>query len=95
MSIHLPNHTYQYPMEVAENMLVQVGKFDFTEVDINKKTKIQAKSDKNRTRDGKVCEDEAQSKSSQLREEKAKKNITCGVSKMQTLVILLRNKRKG
>ncbi|GKB72044.1 reverse transcriptase domain-containing protein [Tanacetum coccineum] len=30
MSIHLPNHTYQYPMEVAENMLVQVGKFDFT-----------------------------------------------------------------
>ncbi|GKB84498.1 reverse transcriptase domain-containing protein [Tanacetum coccineum] len=29
MSIHLANHTYQYPMGVAENMLVQVGKFVF------------------------------------------------------------------
>ncbi|GKD09401.1 hypothetical protein Tco_1189086 [Tanacetum coccineum] len=29
MSIHLANHTYQYPMGVAENMLVQVGKFMF------------------------------------------------------------------
>ncbi|GJZ53593.1 reverse transcriptase domain-containing protein [Tanacetum coccineum] len=27
MSIRLANHTYQYPMGVAENMLVQVGKF--------------------------------------------------------------------
>ncbi|GJX78225.1 hypothetical protein Tco_0325036 [Tanacetum coccineum] len=27
MSICLVNHTYQYPMGVAENMLVQVGKF--------------------------------------------------------------------
>ncbi|GJU56709.1 hypothetical protein Tco_1234475 [Tanacetum coccineum] len=42
----------------------------------HKKTKNQAKKQQNRTRDGKVCEDEAQSKSSQLREEKAKKNIT-------------------
>ncbi|GJY72045.1 reverse transcriptase domain-containing protein [Tanacetum coccineum] len=29
MSIRLANHTYQYPMGVAENMLVQVGKFMF------------------------------------------------------------------
>ncbi|GJZ44087.1 reverse transcriptase domain-containing protein [Tanacetum coccineum] len=29
MSIHLANHTYQYPMGIAENMLVQVGKFMF------------------------------------------------------------------
>ncbi|GJT36824.1 reverse transcriptase domain-containing protein [Tanacetum coccineum] len=29
MSIRLANHTYQYPMGVAENMLVQVGKFIF------------------------------------------------------------------
>ncbi|GKF78671.1 reverse transcriptase domain-containing protein [Tanacetum coccineum] len=29
MSICLVNHTYQYPMGVAENMLVQVGKFVF------------------------------------------------------------------
>ncbi|GKB21498.1 reverse transcriptase domain-containing protein [Tanacetum coccineum] len=30
MSIRLTNHTYQYPMRVAENMLVQVGKFVFS-----------------------------------------------------------------
>ncbi|GJV94078.1 reverse transcriptase domain-containing protein [Tanacetum coccineum] len=29
MSIRLANHTYQYPMGIAENMLVQVGKFVF------------------------------------------------------------------
>ncbi|GKE41748.1 reverse transcriptase domain-containing protein [Tanacetum coccineum] len=29
MSIRLANHTYQYPIGVAENMLVQVGKFVF------------------------------------------------------------------
>ncbi|GKE05558.1 reverse transcriptase domain-containing protein [Tanacetum coccineum] len=29
MSIRLANHTYQYPMGVAENILVQVGKFVF------------------------------------------------------------------
>ncbi|GJU73930.1 reverse transcriptase domain-containing protein [Tanacetum coccineum] len=29
MSIRLANHTYQYPMGVDENMLVQVGKFVF------------------------------------------------------------------
>nr|GEW18554.1 reverse transcriptase domain-containing protein [Tanacetum cinerariifolium] len=29
VSIRLANHTYQYPMGVAENMLVQVGKFVF------------------------------------------------------------------
>ncbi|GKA72623.1 reverse transcriptase domain-containing protein [Tanacetum coccineum] len=29
MSIRLANHTYQYPMGVTENMLVQVGKFVF------------------------------------------------------------------
>nr|GFA35070.1 reverse transcriptase domain-containing protein [Tanacetum cinerariifolium] len=29
MSIRLANHTYQYPMGIAENMLVQVGKFMF------------------------------------------------------------------
>ncbi|GJT24941.1 reverse transcriptase domain-containing protein [Tanacetum coccineum] len=29
MSIRLANHTYQYPMGIAENMLVHVGKFVF------------------------------------------------------------------
>ncbi|GKD45342.1 reverse transcriptase domain-containing protein [Tanacetum coccineum] len=29
MSIHLDNHTYQYPMGIAENMIIQVGKFIF------------------------------------------------------------------
>ncbi|GJW86056.1 reverse transcriptase domain-containing protein [Tanacetum coccineum] len=29
MSIRLANHTYQHPMVVAENMLIQVGKFVF------------------------------------------------------------------
>ncbi|GJX11666.1 reverse transcriptase domain-containing protein [Tanacetum coccineum] len=29
MSIRLANHTYQYPMRVTENILVQVGKFVF------------------------------------------------------------------
>ncbi|GJU78299.1 reverse transcriptase domain-containing protein [Tanacetum coccineum] len=29
MSIRLANHTYQYPMGITENMLVQVGKFLF------------------------------------------------------------------
>ncbi|GKF17186.1 hypothetical protein Tco_0062104 [Tanacetum coccineum] len=29
MSIRLANHTYQYPMGVTKNMLVQVGKFVF------------------------------------------------------------------
>ncbi|GJQ90795.1 reverse transcriptase domain-containing protein [Tanacetum coccineum] len=29
MSISLANHTYQYPMGVVENMLIQVGKFVF------------------------------------------------------------------
>ncbi|GJW79278.1 reverse transcriptase domain-containing protein [Tanacetum coccineum] len=29
MSIRLANHTYQYPMGIAENMLIQVGKFIF------------------------------------------------------------------
>ncbi|GJY09479.1 reverse transcriptase domain-containing protein [Tanacetum coccineum] len=29
MSIRLSNHTYQHPMGVAKNMLVQVGKFVF------------------------------------------------------------------
>ncbi|GJR75808.1 reverse transcriptase domain-containing protein [Tanacetum coccineum] len=29
MSIRLANHTYQYPMGITENMLVQVGKFVF------------------------------------------------------------------
>ncbi|GJY19802.1 putative reverse transcriptase domain-containing protein [Tanacetum coccineum] len=44
--------------------------------DISQKDEKPIKKRQNRTRDGKVCEDEAQSKSSQLREEKAKKNIT-------------------
>ncbi|GJV93274.1 reverse transcriptase domain-containing protein [Tanacetum coccineum] len=30
MSIRLANHTYQYPMGIAENMLLQVGKFVFS-----------------------------------------------------------------
>ncbi|GJX04400.1 reverse transcriptase domain-containing protein [Tanacetum coccineum] len=30
ISIRLANHTYQYPMGVVENMLVQVGKFMFS-----------------------------------------------------------------
>ncbi|GJX18029.1 hypothetical protein Tco_0218861 [Tanacetum coccineum] len=46
------------------------------ETDISQKDEKPSKKRQNRTRDGKVCEDEAQSKSSQLREEKAKKNIT-------------------
>ncbi|GJW12551.1 reverse transcriptase domain-containing protein [Tanacetum coccineum] len=29
MSIRLANHTYQYPMGIVENMLIQVGKFGF------------------------------------------------------------------
>ena len=29
MSIRLANHTYQYPVGIAENMLVQIGKFVF------------------------------------------------------------------
>ncbi|GJZ02530.1 putative reverse transcriptase domain-containing protein [Tanacetum coccineum] len=44
--------------------------------DISQKDEKPSKKRQNRTRDGKVCEDEAQSKSSLLREEKAKKNIT-------------------
>ncbi|GJX46406.1 zinc finger, CCHC-type containing protein [Tanacetum coccineum] len=43
--------------------------------DISQKDEKPSKKRQNRTRDGKVCEDEAKSKSSQLREEKAKKNI--------------------
>ncbi|GJT22962.1 reverse transcriptase domain-containing protein [Tanacetum coccineum] len=44
--------------------------------DISQKVEKPSKKRQNRARDGKVCEDEAQSKSSHLREEKAKKNIT-------------------
>ncbi|GKF30610.1 ribonuclease H-like domain-containing protein, partial [Tanacetum coccineum] len=44
--------------------------------DISQKAEKPSKKRQNQTRDGKVCENEAQSKSSQLREEKAKKNIT-------------------
>ncbi|GKA53812.1 reverse transcriptase domain-containing protein [Tanacetum coccineum] len=44
--------------------------------DISQKDEKPSKKRQNRTRDGKVCEDEAQSKSNQLREEKAKKNVT-------------------
>ncbi|GJU16486.1 hypothetical protein Tco_1144452 [Tanacetum coccineum] len=44
--------------------------------DISQKDEKPSKKQQNRTRDGKVCENEAKSKSSQLREEKAKKNIT-------------------
>ncbi|GJX98066.1 retrovirus-related pol polyprotein from transposon TNT 1-94 [Tanacetum coccineum] len=46
------------------------------ETDISQKVEKPSKKRQNRTRDGKVCENEAKSKSSQLREEKAKKNIT-------------------
>ncbi|GJY91472.1 zf-CCHC domain-containing protein [Tanacetum coccineum] len=42
--------------------------------DISQKDEKPSKKQQNRSRDGKVCEGEAQSKSSQLREEKAKKN---------------------
>ncbi|GJU46146.1 reverse transcriptase domain-containing protein [Tanacetum coccineum] len=45
--------------------------------DISQKDEKPSKNRQNRTRDGKVCENEAKSKSSQLREEKkAEKNIT-------------------
>ncbi|GJU80961.1 2,3-bisphosphoglycerate-independent phosphoglycerate mutase [Tanacetum coccineum] len=44
--------------------------------DISQKDEKPIKKRQNRTRDGKVCEIEAKSKSSLLREEKAKKNIT-------------------
>ncbi|GKC44446.1 hypothetical protein Tco_1062168 [Tanacetum coccineum] len=43
------------------------------ETDIQQKDEKPSKKRQNRTRDGKVCEDES---SSQLREEKAKKNVT-------------------
>ncbi|GKD15910.1 hypothetical protein Tco_1205068, partial [Tanacetum coccineum] len=46
------------------------------EIDISQKDEKPSKKQQNRSRDGKVCEGEAQSKSSQLREEKAKKNVT-------------------
>ncbi|GJS00345.1 hypothetical protein Tco_0316853 [Tanacetum coccineum] len=44
--------------------------------DISQKDEKPSKKQQIQSRDGKVCEGEAQSKSSQLREEKAKKNIT-------------------
>ncbi|GKB05810.1 hypothetical protein Tco_0834005 [Tanacetum coccineum] len=44
--------------------------------DISQKDEKPIKKRQNRTRDGKVCGDEAKSKESLLREEKAKKNIT-------------------
>ncbi|GKA02213.1 hypothetical protein Tco_0674878 [Tanacetum coccineum] len=50
--------------------------FYFNGTDISQKDEKPSKKRQNRTQDGKVCEVEAQSKSSQLREEKAKKNIT-------------------
>ncbi|GKC25644.1 reverse transcriptase domain-containing protein [Tanacetum coccineum] len=44
MSIRLANHTFQYPMGVAENMLVQVGKFvfpiDFLILEIEEDNKV-------------------------------------------------------
>ncbi|GJR40735.1 hypothetical protein Tco_1216419 [Tanacetum coccineum] len=43
--------------------------------DISQKDEKPSKKQQNQSRDGKVCEGEAQSKSSQLREEKAKKNF--------------------
>ncbi|GKG15622.1 hypothetical protein Tco_0357945, partial [Tanacetum coccineum] len=43
-----------------------------TGTDISQKDEKPIKKRQNRIRDGKVCEDEAQSKSSLLREEKAK-----------------------
>ncbi|GKF39794.1 reverse transcriptase domain-containing protein, partial [Tanacetum coccineum] len=46
--------------------------------DISQKDDKPSKKRQNRTRDGKVCENKAKSKSSQLREEKAKKNILEG-----------------
>ncbi|GJY43771.1 hypothetical protein Tco_0431984 [Tanacetum coccineum] len=44
--------------------------------DISQKDEKPSKKQQNKARDGKVCEDEAQSKSNQIREEKAKRNIT-------------------
>ncbi|GKE01012.1 hypothetical protein Tco_1388995, partial [Tanacetum coccineum] len=44
--------------------------------DISQKDEKPSKKQQNQSRDRKVCEDGAQSKSSQLREEKAKKNVT-------------------
>ncbi|GJQ94460.1 hypothetical protein Tco_0005599 [Tanacetum coccineum] len=63
------------PWEILVPEKVAKG-FEQLERISHKKAKNQAKKRQNRTRDGKVCEGEAQSKSSQLREEKAKKNIT-------------------
>ncbi|GJT53470.1 hypothetical protein Tco_0988524 [Tanacetum coccineum] len=54
----------------------QGPEFTWERTDIPQKDEKPSKKRQNRTRDGKVCEDEAQSKSSLLREEKAKKNIT-------------------
>ncbi|GJT69323.1 reverse transcriptase domain-containing protein [Tanacetum coccineum] len=44
MSIRLANHTYQYPMGIAENMLVQVGNFvflaDFVIIQMDEEDKV-------------------------------------------------------
>ncbi|GJV79483.1 hypothetical protein Tco_1515353 [Tanacetum coccineum] len=61
--------------EIEESLGLLIS-FSAMNMDISQKDKKPSKKRQNRTRDGKVCEDEAQSKSSQLREEKAKKNIT-------------------
>ncbi|GJT56713.1 hypothetical protein Tco_0991767 [Tanacetum coccineum] len=57
-------------------MMLRMIRIMMTGTDISQKDEKPSKKRQNRTRDGKVCEDEAQSKSNQLREEKAKKNIT-------------------
>ncbi|GKD49810.1 hypothetical protein Tco_1278786 [Tanacetum coccineum] len=65
------NSVYHY---YHTHLMISVGETHGT--NISQKDEKPSKKRQNQTRDGKVCEDEAQSKSSQLREEKAKKNIT-------------------
>ncbi|GKB74072.1 hypothetical protein Tco_0935484 [Tanacetum coccineum] len=75
----MEHFSYCYPKTAA----LPLGKWAVTPLllivtgtDISQKDEKPIKKQQNRTRDGKVCEIEAKSKSSLLREEKAKKNIT-------------------
>ncbi|GKA97147.1 hypothetical protein Tco_0825041 [Tanacetum coccineum] len=63
-------------LDEGENWGIDPLEFLSNGTDISQKDEKPSKNRQKRTRDGKVCENEAKSKSSQLREEKAEKNIT-------------------
>ncbi|GJW87047.1 hypothetical protein Tco_0162387 [Tanacetum coccineum] len=67
---------YSKPSHEGYRNTIEFPAGNNVETDISQKGEKPSKKRQNRTRDGKVCEDEAQSKSSQLREEKAKNYIT-------------------